>query len=312
MEKIDNNGAAVPETAAENENNEENFFEEERETPIMPRKKRKAPRNFAFLGVALIIIGAALFGAGFLGGSRGGEIIFNRDGMHILSVSKNGRPADTVSVKANEPIKTVNVNVSSLNVFLRPSDHYGFEIYAPESYGVKWSLEDGALVITSEPEKFSAFSLVMFRGDHYRIEIFYPAELLVSGFDALASADIKTSSGNVTISSLRVKDIKVAASSGNIKVDSLFVGNASFKALSGNIVFEGAADYAGRYAVFSTSSGNINVNMFSGTAIASAQSGNINIRGSLSEVKATTGSGNITFRGSIVTADVKATSGNVK
>jgi len=235
------------------------------------------------------------------------------------------RGGNLISEKNTSEFNSVDVTTSFSNIEFVPSDRYGFEIFAPESFAPEWDITNGRLTIR-ENTNWLIISMNIFSPQYY-VKVYYPAG---SGFDDIS---LTSSSGRIELPKTDVAYLDVRSSSGRVDANAENFANASIETSSGSITFSGSggdarlesSSGAVRSVIYdcesmhvTTASGRVNITGNSDTDTATrakvnTQSGSIQIDGiSWRDVTTVTSSGSTTISGKLLgVTSVDTASGSV-
>ena len=140
-----------------------------------------------------------------------------------------------ISEKNTSEFSSVDVTTSFSRIEFIPSDRYGFEMFAPESFAPEWDITNGRLTIR-ENTNGSFFRLSIF--SRYYVKVYYPAG---SGFDDVS---LTSASGRIDLPKTDVTHLNIRSSSGRVDANAENFANASVETASGNITFSGSGGNA--------------------------------------------------------------------
>jgi hypothetical protein len=291
----------------------------------IPVRKR---RSLWMPGFILIIIGLALFGAGWVNGSRGGSVYVDEDGFH-MSVNEAG---ETNGIHINEfnlpPFSELDVQAGFADIHFEEADSYGLEIRLPSGHQPKWEIDNGKLIIEADSSESFSFQLFNMEFTESGIWVYYPeghnleAVKLETGSGGIEArlrgnetVEAKSGSGSVILNNEgcenRVKvetgsgevelyggewiDAEVETGSGGITIDGLLngalYGTTVLETGSGEVEISGLDDQDDGFYSYDISTGSGSIRIDGNRYERNYKSDG----GSGNEIKVRTGSGSITI-----------------
>jgi DUF4097 and DUF4098 domain-containing protein YvlB len=291
----------------------------------IPVRKR---RNLWLPGLILMIIGLALYGAGWLNGSHGGSVYVDDDGFH-MNINEAGKVNGIYISEFNlQPFNEVEVEAGFANVYFEEADSYGLEIRLPSGYEPEWEVDGGKLKIEADSNDNFSFQIINMEFTESSIWVYYPEG------GSLESLNLKTGSGSIYAAVPYVYDeAKLETGSGGIEAQ--LYNNAAVEAKTGSgsiaLYSEGssiqvkAETGSGKITLtdgewidanVKTGSGSINIEgMLFGETVIESGSGSVEISGLFSGggfygYDISTGSGSIRVNGNRYEKNYKSGSGS--
>ncbi|MFS1514207.1 DUF4097 family beta strand repeat-containing protein [Chengkuizengella sp. SCS-71B] len=250
-------------------------------------------KKFAFLGIILIIVGAA------------GAFVFIDDAFETVDIFEE-------KIASGNQYNNIEIDTSSVDVNVIPT-------------------EKGELIVTLSGEVSKRYEevydlILEERGDMLQIElkeknIFFNVGFVINKVDLQVeipqklydSVKVDVTSGDIEVAQLQANDLTLTTSSGNVTIEELNANDVELAATSGNISAKNGVISSD--ILMETSSGNIDAeNIISNTLTMEVASGNIEYTNN--EVKTSnlqTSSGNITIYNDELKGDInaKTTSGDI-
>ena len=271
---------------------------------VTPTEASYAPpcrRRFSWsrLALILIILGAALFAAGWMGGSRGGRIYFqggtlrNFWGFEIQPENRDTGDAAVYNLPANVgDIRGITVNTNAANIVLRPSEGGNPRLVAYSDIEPDITFSNGILSINArQRERELGIGFPVLNFGTYRNELV----LYMPSGTAYNAIELRSTSGNIRMDGFRAETLTAQSTSGNIRMDGFHAETLTARSNSGNMHM-------------------IDSNITDGNM--QATSGNIYVTdGSILNLNAEARSGNITVDTTVLNggnAEVRTTSGTIR
>jgi len=220
--------------------------------------------NWTTLAIICILLGAGLFVAGWLSGSRGGRIYFD-NGVNVVAYQRGERSwGETESTNITGRFTAISVEASSAAIEFVPTTANSPQVVAPNHFDVSYSQNGGNLSITiTNTTNFTliggaswgrnGFSILDFNfsGNPFTsgsntVRVYVPAS--VTDITARTSSgriqldgvstnqlDLRASSGRLAVNGGNHRNTTLQTTSGSIRVEAHLLGNIEARASSGSI-----------------------------------------------------------------------------
>jgi hypothetical protein len=240
------------------------------ETAHIPVRKR---RGLWIPGLILIITGLALFGAGWINGSRGGSVYVDEDGFH-MNVNEAGKETGIHINEFDLPaFDAVEVQANFADIRFEESNDYGLEIKLPPGHKPRWEIINGKLEIEVDNDDNLGFQIFNLGLTESCVWVYYPEG------QKLETVDLEAGSGSIYAAVPYVNEVMLETGSGDIEAWLNESVAAEARAGSGSIVLYSEG---GIWVKAEAGSGDINLNGGEWIdADLKTGSGSINIEGTL-------------------------------
>jgi len=248
-----------------------------------PEDRRKPRIKWTSIAVFFIIIGAGLFSAGWVSGSRGGRIYFS-NGLTIVPHTQELAPPHALDLSSSSNINAITVTSASNGVVFVSSPDTAPRVIHPDSRYVNVSEADGRLHV--DVRSANNINILGINAGRTRIANFDSPGVTWHRTSATPFLDFNFDIANFLSSNVTntvriyvpdaVNEIEARSASGSIRMDGISTSSLTLQASSGRVTVEGGTHGNSR---LQSASGSINGNAhFAGDLYARSSSGSINIQ----------------------------------
>lgn len=231
-------------------------------------------KNMKKIVIYLTIIAVVCFGLGFLiynftGGHR--EVLFNINSGNILNTkgSKEYELDDEKNSSINE-VSEINAESACADINIIPEKRSDVKVKMYGSISATYepklalNISGGSLEITTDKDRAGSYSIYK---SNLKLDVYIP-----ENYNKTLS--IKTSSGNIDVNKINLKNISAGSASGTLKLNDINCENLEAKSTSGAI---SGSNITVSSADVNITSGSMNLSGFKGDITGNTVSGKINI-----------------------------------